>query len=141
MVKRIAVLLLMLAIVPKKLSKPLEVKTIVSPKVVTTKQVTKHKKQELGVVPVQITMYTNRHTRTASGTIPKIGTIAVSRDLKKKYKYGSWVYLKGYGKFQVTDLMHNKWRKRVDIWTPSTKQAVKHGVKYSYLRQIKPPNG
>lgn len=118
---------------------PLEVKTIVPPKVTAVKQIVRYKKKEPGVVPVTVTMYTGENARTASGAKPKIGTIAVSRNLKKKYKYGSWVHLKGYGRFLVTDLMHPRWHNRVDIWTPSAKRAIKHGVQYSELKQVKNP--
>ena len=45
--------------------------------------------------------------------------IAVSRDLKRKMKYGSKVYVKGTGKhdgvYVVRDLMNKRYKKRIDI--------------------------
>jgi 3D (Asp-Asp-Asp) domain-containing protein len=45
--------------------------------------------------------------------------IAISRDLKKKFKFGQKVKITGIGKhsgiYVVRDLMNKRWRKRVDI--------------------------
>ena len=46
--------------------------------------------------------------------------IAVSRDLKKRYPFGSKVKIKGLGKkydgvYKVEDVMHSRWRKKIDI--------------------------
>ena len=45
--------------------------------------------------------------------------IAISRDLKKKYKFGQSVRIVGAGiydgKYIVKDLMNKKWKKRIDI--------------------------
>lgn len=45
--------------------------------------------------------------------------IAVSRDLKKKFPFGTRVLLTGAGKldgvYTVKDVMHKKWTKKVDI--------------------------
>ena len=59
---------------------------------------------------------------TASGFRIKKGTtriVAVSRDLKKKYKFGTKVRITGIGKhngvYVVRDVMNARFRKRVDI--------------------------
>jgi len=45
--------------------------------------------------------------------------IAISRDLKKKYKFGTKVMVKGTGKwdgiYTVNDVMNKRWRKKIDI--------------------------
>jgi 3D (Asp-Asp-Asp) domain-containing protein len=45
--------------------------------------------------------------------------IAISRDLKRKYKFGQKVRIKGAGKldgvYTVRDLMASRWRKKIDI--------------------------
>lgn len=41
--------------------------------------------------------------------------IAISRDLKKKFKFGDSVCVKGYGHFIVGDLMHKRHRNTIDI--------------------------
>jgi 3D (Asp-Asp-Asp) domain-containing protein len=45
--------------------------------------------------------------------------IAISRDLKRKYKFGQKVRVKGAGKldgvYTVRDLMAKRWRKKIDI--------------------------
>ena len=45
--------------------------------------------------------------------------VAVSRDLKKKYKFGKKVRITGIGKYSgtytVRDVMHKRYRKRIDI--------------------------
>ena len=64
-------------------------------------------------------------TITASGfevsrTNPKKHrVIAVSRDLKKKLRFGDKVRITGIGKlsgvYVVRDLMHSRWKKKIDI--------------------------
>lgn len=45
--------------------------------------------------------------------------IAVSRDLKKQYKYGQKVMIKGTGEYDgiyyIRDLMNKRWKNRIDI--------------------------
>jgi 3D (Asp-Asp-Asp) domain-containing protein len=59
---------------------------------------------------------------TASGYKIKKGTtriVAISRDLKKKYKFGTKVRITGIGKhsgvYVVRDVMNKRFTKRVDI--------------------------
>jgi 3D (Asp-Asp-Asp) domain-containing protein len=83
-------------------------------------------------------------TITASGfrlskTNPKKHrVIAVSRDLKKKLRFGDKVRVTGIGKlsgvYVVRDLMHSRWRKKIDILiNPKDKQTKFHKVKLYIL--------
>jgi 3D (Asp-Asp-Asp) domain-containing protein len=75
---------------------------------------------------------------TASGfkiTNPKKHKIiAVSRDLKRKYKFGQKVRIVGAGKYdgtyRVHDLMNKRYRKRIDI-------LVGHNDKQTKLKKVK----
>jgi len=63
--------------------------------------------------------------------------IAVSWDLKKKYKFGQWVRIVGAGiydgKYVVKDLMNKRWRKKIDILiNPEDKQ-----MKYKKVKMFK----
>lgn len=60
--------------------------------------------------------------------------IAVSRDLKRKYKFGQRVRITNAGKYNgeyvVRDLMHHRWKKKIDILiNPSDKQTKLRKVK------------
>ncbi len=65
---------------------------------------------------VRVTRY-NLRGKTAAGTRPRKGIIAVSRDLLKKYPLHSTVRLEGYGSFVVEDVMGARSRRSVDIWS------------------------
>jgi 3D (Asp-Asp-Asp) domain-containing protein len=75
---------------------------------------------------------------TASGfkiTNPKKHKIiAVSRDLKRKYKFGQKVRITGAGKYngtyRVHDLMNKRYKKRIDI-------LIGHNDKQTKLRKVK----
>ena len=90
---------------------------------------------EKGVIPfdvVKVTMYTIDPAQTDSTPLitasgfkldsinpKKHKIIAVSRDLKRKYKFGQKVKIKGAGKwdgvYTVRDVMASRWRKKIDI--------------------------
>ena len=60
--------------------------------------------------------------------------IAVSRDLKRKYKFGQKVRIRGAGRYDgtyvVRDVMHSRWRKKIDILiNPDQKQTKLKRVK------------
>ena len=102
-----------------------------------------------GMVPdiVTLTTYTASENETdstpnitASGF--KIDTknakrhriIAVSRDLKKKYKFGQKVRITGAGKYngtyRVHDVMNKRYKKRIDILiNPDDKQTKLNKIK------------
>jgi 3D (Asp-Asp-Asp) domain-containing protein len=75
---------------------------------------------------------------TASGfkiTNPKKHKIiAVSRDLKRKYKFGQKVRIVGAGKYngtyRVHDVMNKRYRKRIDI-------LIGHNDKQTKLKKVK----
>jgi len=81
---------------------------------------------------VKVTTYTvdekmtdDEPTVTASGfkvdslNPKKHRIIAVSQDLKRKYKFGQKVRVTGIGRYSgvytVRDLMHRRWKKKIDI--------------------------
>ena len=60
--------------------------------------------------------------------------IAVSRDLKRKYKFGQKVRIEGAGKYNgiytIRDLMHHRWKKKIDI-------LINPSDNHTKLRKIK----
>jgi 3D (Asp-Asp-Asp) domain-containing protein len=60
--------------------------------------------------------------------------IAVSRDLKRKYKFGQRVKIENAGRFNgeyvVRDLMHQRWTKKIDI-------LINPEDKHTKLRKVK----
>lgn len=79
---------------------------------------------------------------TASNTRTRMGILALSRDLLKRYTpgapfdFGDQVHVPGLGEFIVEDSMNSRWNNRIDIWFPSRLEAVRFGVKEVYLRTI-----
>jgi 3D (Asp-Asp-Asp) domain-containing protein len=86
------------------------------------------------VTPIIVTATTYRPTEEETDTTPNITAsgfkidlnnpkrhkiIAVSRDLKRKWPFGSKVYIKGVGKhdgiYVVRDVMNKRYKKRIDI--------------------------
>lgn len=84
--------------------------------------------------PIVVTATTYKATEGETDTTPNITAsgfkidmknpkrhkiIAVSRDLKRKWKFGSKVYVKGVGKhdgvYVVRDVMNKRYKKRIDI--------------------------
>ena len=56
--------------------------------------------------------------------------IAVSRDLLKKFPYGSKVHVDGFGYFEVHDTMNKRFTSRIDILIPNhEKGTMKKNVK------------
>jgi len=61
---------------------------------------------------------------------PRIGRVAVSQDLfYKGWTCGKWIAIKGYGIFQIDDVMHKRKSCQVDIIKETKKQANKFGIK------------
>ena len=60
--------------------------------------------------------------------------IAISRDLKQKYKFGQKVKVKGAGRldgiYVVRDLMHHRWRSKIDI-------LINPDDKHTKIRNVK----
>lgn len=68
---------------------------------------------------------------TASGDSVRRGVLAVSRDLLLSgFHFGSKVILVGVSAdtFFVRDVMHSRWRQRVDVWLPTVEAAIDFGL-------------
>jgi 3D (Asp-Asp-Asp) domain-containing protein len=67
---------------------------------------------------------------TASMRYPKIGTVAVSRDLfQQGWVFGRQIYIEGHGVYTIQDLMNARWENRIDIVLGSSKAAIQFGKK------------
>ena len=81
-------------------------------------------------------------TRTATGTAPKLGTIAVNTYY---FKYGTQIYISGYGygKAQDTGAFRNyknsagEPMNQLDLWFNTEKEARKWGAKYNVTVWVK----
>lgn len=81
-------------------------------------------------------------TRTATGTTPKLGTIAVNTYY---FKYGTQIYIKGYGygKAQDTGAFRNyknsagEPMNQLDLWFNTEKEARRWGTKYNVTVWVK----
>lgn len=106
------------------------VKNYLQPKTKLIAKVASMAKKE--VIKVSLTTYTittqetdDEPLITASGfTLDSVNpkkhrVIAISRDLREKFGFGDKVKLENAGKFNgiwfIRDLMHKKWKKRIDI--------------------------
>jgi 3D (Asp-Asp-Asp) domain-containing protein len=108
-------------------------------------------KEMYGSDIVTVTTYTidprqtdDTPTITASGfnvgwkNPKKHRVIAVSRDLKKRFKFGSYVRLEGCGEYdgvyRVEDLMNKRFKKRIDILiNPDDKHTMFRQAKITHL--------
>lgn len=99
------------------------------------------------ITPEIVTLTTYKASETETDSTPNITAsgfkitnpkkhkiIAVSRDLKKKYKFGQKVRITGAGKYngtyRVHDLMNKRYRKRIDI-------LIGHNDKQTKLKKVK----
>jgi 3D (Asp-Asp-Asp) domain-containing protein len=99
------------------------------------------------ITPEIVTLTTYRASETETDSTPNITAsgfkitnpkkhkiIAVSRDLKKKYKFGQKVRITGAGKYngtyRVHDVMNKRYRNRIDI-------LIGHNDKQTKLNKIK----
>jgi 3D (Asp-Asp-Asp) domain-containing protein len=99
------------------------------------------------ITPEIVTLTTYKANETETDSTPNITAsgfkitnpkkhkiIAVSRDLKRKYKFGQKVRIVGAGKYdgtyRVHDLMNKRYRKRIDI-------LVGHNDKQTKLKKVK----
>jgi len=87
-------------------------------------------------VPVKVTAYTLFELKdsegiTASGKEPKVGYVAISRDLEKKFglSFGDMVYLKGLGVFEIQDRTHFRKTNLIDIYMLSYTRALEFGIR------------
>lgn len=71
---------------------------------------------------------------TASGKPAEVGDAAISRDLEQRgLRFGDRIHLIGIGDYAVTDRMHEKWTKRVDVFFKDHKKAMLFGKKRAHL--------
>lgn len=61
-----------------------------------------------------------RHVKSSKQRI-----VSVSRDLLKKFPYGTRIYVEGYGTYTVHDTMHRRFTQRIDILIPSGQKGTK----------------
>lgn len=95
---------------------------------------------------VTATAYTNSVAETdntpnitSTGKRVQSGYIAVSKDLLKEIKYGSYVYIPnipGKNIFKVEDTMHPRKKNTIDIFMKSKKLAMIFGRKKVTLYQL-----
>jgi 3D (Asp-Asp-Asp) domain-containing protein len=100
-----------------------------------------------GITPDIVTMTTYKASESETDSTPNITAsgfkitnpkkhriIAVSRDLKRKMKWGSKVRIVGAGKYdgtyRVHDLMNKRYKKRIDI-------LIGHNDKQTKLKKVK----
>lgn len=96
------------------------------------KQLSKIKKRKH---KIRISAYTKsrrengNNNLTASGKKPKVGYIAISRDLLKNgWEIGKRVYIENMGIFEIQDKMHMKMKNSIDVYMLSRKAALEFGV-------------
>lgn len=87
-------------------------------------------------VPVKVTAYTLFELKdsegiTASGKEPKVGYVAISRDLEKKHglSFGDRVYLKGLCVFEIQDRTNFSKTNLIDIYVESYRRALEFGIR------------
>ncbi len=84
---------------------------------------------------------------TASNTFTRPGIVALSRDLLEQYTpnapfdFGDRILIKGMGEFVVEDSMHRRWRKRLDIWFPTRREAFQFGKRGLYISKLSRADG
>lgn len=67
---------------------------------------------------------------TASGIPVGVGHAAMSRDLERQgLRFGDRIHLIGIGDFVIQDRTHERWRKRIDIYMESYREALQFGKK------------
>ncbi len=89
-------------------------------------------------IPIAATAYNSEVEQTdstpwitASGTKTRVGVLAVSPDLLRLLPFGTTVYV-------VEDVMNSGWTRRVDVWFPGHKDAVKFGLRTGRLLVVEP---
>ena len=79
---------------------------------------------------------------TAINTMTAPGVVALSRDLLRTFTpgapfdFGDRVLITGVGVYQVEDTMNPRWTRRVDVWFPSTEEALAWGRRDTYLAVV-----
>lgn len=79
---------------------------------------------------------------TASNTVTRPGTAAVSRDLLRAFTpgapfdYGDKILIPGVGIYRVEDTMNGRWRRKIDLWFDSTADARRWGRQVAYVTKV-----
>ena len=87
-------------------------------------------------IKVTATAYCEKKHSTASGRTVTLNTVAVSRDLMKRYniRWGQRIWIAAAGEWRtVQDTMHARWRNRIDVWMRSKKSCSLWGVKNTHV--------
>jgi 3D (Asp-Asp-Asp) domain-containing protein len=93
-------------------------------------------------VPVTITAYTPRPQEcdstpytTAFMTKVREGIVGLSRDLESDFgfKHSDEITLHGFGTFVFEDRMNKRWKRRVDVFMFSLKEARQFGKQNSFI--------
>lgn len=89
----------------------------------------KKQRKKLRVLKVRTTAYTYTGNRTATGTIPSHGQVAVD---PKLIKLGSKLWIDGYGVCVATDT-GGKWIQgnQVDLFMTTRAKCIKYGLKHN----------
>lgn len=104
-----------------------------------------HKVSRLNSLVLQVTAYCLPGI-TASGTQTRVGIIALSQDLLRRYtpgapyRYGDSITLSGVGDFVIEDTMDTLWTNRADIWMPTRAEALEWGIRKVTVSKP-PPRG
>lgn len=77
-------------------------------------------------IKVEVLAYCYNTSRTATGSIPNTGTIAVD---PKIIPLGSKIYVPGYGWGKALDTGYSIKGNMIDIWLPTYEQCIKWGRK------------
>lgn len=98
---------------------------------------------------IQVTAYTSSRSETdsspgltASNTAPKLGTIALSRDLLRTFTpgapfdFGDKLLIPGVGVFEAHDTMHPRWKGKADIWFASQERARAWGHRTVFVTEV-----
>jgi 3D (Asp-Asp-Asp) domain-containing protein len=87
---------------------------------------------------VTVTAY-SQGILTAAGTRPRVGILALSRDVERalQVRFGDQVSLGGLGTYTFGDRMPRQWHRRVDLYLPPHARArhfgIRHGVRLTRL--------
>jgi 3D (Asp-Asp-Asp) domain-containing protein len=80
--------------------------------------------------------------RTAIDSETRPGTLALSRDLLRRFTpgapfdFGDRVLIPGMGIYIVEDTMHPRWNRKADIWFHDIAVARRWGVRQVYLSRV-----
>jgi 3D (Asp-Asp-Asp) domain-containing protein len=78
-----------------------------------------------------VTAYSHTGNRTSSGKKVYTGCIALSKDIRNKYrlKFGDKIHIQNFGTFIYDDWMPKQWHNRMDIFMNDRNQAKRFGKK------------